>query len=37
MPATHTRFNAALTIDHGLMAEHGKWLVGKAIATAPAV
>ena len=27
MPATLTQFNADLTIDHGLMAEHGKWLV----------
>ena len=27
MPATLTQFNADLTIDHGVMAEHGKWLV----------
>ena len=27
MPATLTQFNADLTINHGLMAEHGKWLV----------
>ena len=27
MPATLTQFNTDLTIDHGLMAEHGKWLV----------
>jgi len=27
MPATLTQFNAALSIDHALMAEHGKWLV----------
>ena len=27
MPATLTQFNADLTIDHALMAEHGKWLV----------
>jgi dihydrodipicolinate synthase/N-acetylneuraminate lyase len=27
MPATLTQFNADLTIDHGLMAEHGKSLV----------
>lgn len=27
MPATLTQFNADLTIDHGLMAEHAKWLV----------
>ncbi len=27
MPATLTQFNADLSIDHGLMAEHGKWLV----------
>ncbi|HEY8960656.1 MAG TPA: dihydrodipicolinate synthase family protein [Luteolibacter sp.] len=27
MPATLTQFNADLTLDHGLMAEHGKWLV----------
>ena len=27
MPATLTQFNADLTIDHGLMAEHGKWLM----------
>ena len=27
MPATLTLFNADLTIDHGLMAEHGKWLI----------
>ena len=27
MPATLTQFNADLTIDHGLMAEHGKWLI----------
>jgi dihydrodipicolinate synthase/N-acetylneuraminate lyase len=29
MPATLTQFNADLTIDHGLMAEHGKWLIEK--------
>ncbi len=29
MPATLTQFNADLTIDHGLMAEHGKWLIDK--------
>ncbi|RYD37772.1 MAG: dihydrodipicolinate synthase family protein [Verrucomicrobiaceae bacterium] len=28
MPATLTQFNADLTIDHPLMAEHGRWLVG---------
>ncbi len=28
MPATLTQFNADLTIDHGLMAEHGQWLIG---------
>lgn len=27
MPATLTQFNSDLTIDHALMAEHGKWLV----------
>ena len=27
MPATLTQFNEDLTIDHGLMAEHGKWLI----------
>ena len=27
MPATLTQFNADLTIDHGVMAEHGKWLI----------
>ncbi|TAE75984.1 MAG: dihydrodipicolinate synthase family protein [Verrucomicrobia bacterium] len=27
MPATVTQFNADLSIDHALMAEHGKWLV----------
>jgi len=27
MPATLTQFNADLSIDHGLMAEHGKWLI----------
>ena len=27
MPATLTQFNDDLTIDHGLMAEHGKWLI----------
>ncbi len=27
MPATVTQFNADLTIDYGLMAEHGKWLI----------
>lgn len=27
MPATLTQFNADLSIDHGVMAEHGKWLV----------
>jgi hypothetical protein len=27
MPATLTQFNADLTIDHGIMAEHGKWLI----------
>jgi len=27
MPATLTQFNADLTIDHALMAEHGKWLI----------
>jgi 1-pyrroline-4-hydroxy-2-carboxylate deaminase len=27
MPATLTQFNTDLTIDHGLMAEHGKWLI----------
>jgi len=27
MPATLTQFNADLTIDHALLAEHGKWLV----------
>jgi dihydrodipicolinate synthase/N-acetylneuraminate lyase len=29
MPATLTQFNADLTIDHGIMAEHGKWLIDK--------
>lgn len=29
MPATLTQFNEDLTIDHGLMADHGKWLVEK--------
>src|SRR5688572_21632419 len=27
MPATLTQFSADLSIDHALMAEHGKWLV----------
>lgn len=27
MPATLTQFNSDMTIDHGVMAEHGKWLV----------
>ncbi|MCU0777694.1 MAG: dihydrodipicolinate synthase family protein [Akkermansiaceae bacterium] len=27
MPATVTQFNADLSIDHSLMAEHGKWLI----------
>lgn len=27
MPATLTQFNEDLTIDHGLMAEHGRWLI----------
>lgn len=27
IPATLTQFNADLSIDHGLMAEHGKWLI----------
>jgi len=27
MPATLTQFNANLTINHGLMAEHGQWLI----------
>ena len=27
MPATLTQFNADMTIDHGLMAEHGRWLI----------
>ena len=27
MPATLTQFNADLTIDHGIMADHGKWLI----------
>ncbi len=27
MPATVTQFNEDLTIDHGLMAAHGKWLI----------
>ncbi len=27
MPATLTQFNADLSIDHGIMAEHGKWLI----------
>lgn len=27
MPATLTQFNADYSIDHGLMAEHGRWLV----------
>ena len=29
MPATLTQFNADLTIDHGIMADHGKWLIEK--------
>ena len=29
MPATLTQFNEDLTIDHGLMADHGKWLADK--------
>lgn len=29
MPATLTQFNADLSIDHGLIAEHGKWLIEK--------
>jgi 4-hydroxy-tetrahydrodipicolinate synthase len=28
MPATLTQFNADLSIDHALMAEHGQWLIG---------
>jgi 1-pyrroline-4-hydroxy-2-carboxylate deaminase len=27
MPATLTQFNADLSIDHGIMADHGKWLI----------
>ncbi len=27
MPATLTQFNSDLTIDHGIMAAHGKWLI----------
>ena len=27
MPATLTQFNADLSIDHALMAQHGKWLI----------
>ncbi len=27
MPATLTQFNADFSIDHGIMAEHGKWLI----------
>ena len=27
MPATLTQFNADLSIDHALMAEHGQWLI----------
>ncbi len=27
MPATLTQFNADMTIDHALMADHGKWLI----------
>jgi dihydrodipicolinate synthase/N-acetylneuraminate lyase len=27
MPATLTQFNADLSIDHSLMADHGKWLI----------
>lgn len=27
MPATLTQFNSDLSIDHGLMAEHGRWIV----------
>lgn len=27
MPATLTQFNRDLSIDHGLMAAHGKWLI----------
>lgn len=27
MPATVTQFNADLTLDHALMAEHAKWLI----------
>lgn len=27
MPATLTQFNADLTIDHALMAEHGRWVI----------
>lgn len=27
MPATLTQFNSDLSIDHGLMAEHGRWLI----------
>jgi 4-hydroxy-tetrahydrodipicolinate synthase len=27
MPATLTQFNADFSIDHGIMADHGKWLV----------
>ncbi|GAA5484761.1 dihydrodipicolinate synthase family protein [Haloferula sargassicola] len=31
MPATLTQFNEDLTIDHGLMAEHGRWLVENGV------
>ena len=34
MPATLTQFNEDLSIDHGLMAEHGKWLIIAAYAQA---
>jgi len=27
MPATLTQFNEDLSIDHGIMADHGKWLI----------
>ena len=27
MPATLTQFNEDLTIDHGLMVEHGRWII----------
>ena len=27
MPATLTQFNADLTVDHALMAEHGRWCI----------